>query len=255
MVYTVQLEHYWQAVISSFGSKSRFKGADVVVYPKVPLCVLNHAANIHTSADNTAALISQVEQHFKANQVPFACFRITPLTQPETFVSDLKAAGYVQEGVNQSVMTFNAAIAPQKNKEVQIQIVRNEDDVDIFNQLMISIFEIPQELENGYADFTKECMQGSWKFYLAYLDGEAVGTCALFCSGGVSGVYDVGTLPKYRGKGIGSALTLQALQDAAAIGCKMHSLQAEEGGNAECLYKKLGFTTDHTIQFFAKQLK
>ena len=56
---------------------------------------------------------------------------------------------------------------------------------------------------------------------------------------GVAGIYDMGVASKERRRGIGSALTLAALQLAASQGCAAATLNATPEG--ELLYSALGF--------------
>jgi ribosomal protein S18 acetylase RimI-like enzyme len=248
------LEDYWLQVLSSFSKPQQIEGATVTCYPKVLLPVINHAACINTQTDGTT-LITEIEELFRSKQVPFSCFRLTPLTQPATFASLLQDKDYKVEGGKQSVMIRPQTNIPKsQSSPVQIRTVANDSDVDLFGQLMTQIFEMPPQWKASFDQFTKDCIAGGWQFYRAYLEGKAVGTCALFCSGGFGGIFDVGTLPECRGQGIGSALTLRAIADSVASGNGVLTLQAETGGNAERLYQKLGFTTDHTVQFYIKQV-
>lgn len=253
MTCTQKLEFYWQTVISSFGSKTDLGNATVACYPEIPLYVLNHAANINIQPERASEFVNEIEHHFKTQKVPFACVRITPLTQPPTFINTVQAAGFRAEGGKQSVMVLNQPVLPTPSNQIEIKTVNSNADVDLFDQLMFEIFEMPKEWKTDFDNFTQECLQNGWQFYLAYLEGKAVGTAALFSAGGIGGVFDVGTLPQYRKMGIGSVLTLRALNDSVADGNQLQTLQAEAGGNAEHLYKKLGFTVDHTVQFYAKQ--
>ncbi|NIN63867.1 MAG: GNAT family N-acetyltransferase, partial [Anaerolineae bacterium] len=72
------------------------------------------------------------------------------------------------------------------------------------------------------------------------LDGETVGASRLFMGAGVAGVYAVGTLPKKRRQGIGTAMTLAALGEARRLGYRIGVLRAAE--MALGIYRRLGFT-------------
>jgi ribosomal protein S18 acetylase RimI-like enzyme len=68
------------------------------------------------------------------------------------------------------------------------------------------------------------------------------------------GIFNVGTLKEYRRRGVGTTLTLTAVSDSINEGNGLHTLQTTKGGNAERLYREIGFVTDHTISWFAKKL-
>ena len=79
------------------------------------------------------------------------------------------------------------------------------------------------------------------QMYTGFLDGEPVATSALFMSNHVAGVYNVATQDAYRRRGLGAAMTWQAVHDGANAGCLLASLQASEMGRP--VYERMGFRT------------
>lgn len=77
------------------------------------------------------------------------------------------------------------------------------------------------------------------KFYIAYLNGEAVASSMLMLSHGVAGVDMVSTIRQYQGMGIGTAMTVTPLLYAKDKGYTIGVLQASEAG--EPVYRKIGF--------------
>jgi ribosomal protein S18 acetylase RimI-like enzyme len=71
------------------------------------------------------------------------------------------------------------------------------------------------------------------------VDEQRVAGAIAFEHGGDCGIYNVGTMPHARRRGLGTALTAQLLHDARQRGCTTASLQATE--MAEHLYSELGF--------------
>ena len=84
--------------------------------------------------------------------------------------------------------------------------------------------------------------------YLARLDGEPVATATLFLGDENAAVFNVGTLPKARGKGIGSAITAHCLRDARHAGCHYALLLSSAMGAS--VYRRLGFTTQGTVAYY-----
>ena len=77
------------------------------------------------------------------------------------------------------------------------------------------------------------------RHFIAYLDGKLVGATSMITAAGVASVANVATDINYRGKGIGSALTLWPLHIAHQNGYKVAGLSASEDGVP--VYTKLGF--------------
>lgn len=77
--------------------------------------------------------------------------------------------------------------------------------------------------------------------YLGRIDGRPVATSRISIGGGVAGLYAVATLPDVRGRGIGRAMTVAALDAGRAIGLRIGVLQASDSGLP--VYRRLGFRT------------
>ena len=71
------------------------------------------------------------------------------------------------------------------------------------------------------------------------IDGQPVATARLSIGGGVAGLYTVLTLPRFRGRGIGRAMTLAALRTGQELGYRIATLQSTEEGYR--VYRRLGF--------------
>ncbi len=250
-----KLEAYWRSLILALPAGEVLDGAPFVCYPKIPLCVINHAADINLKEEKCSDLMKTAEEYFHTRGVSHVCFRVTPLTRPRSFSSTLKAAGFKAEDAQSVMVLKDPATKSELTPNLVIKQVATAKDIDVFDRLMFAIFGMPNEWKDSFDEFTRESIQSGWMFYLGYVGETPVGTCALFSSGSVGGIFNVGTLAEYRKQGIGAALTLHALTDSVAAGNLVHTLQAETGGNAERLYEKLGFRADHKIQFFTKEIR
>ena len=79
------------------------------------------------------------------------------------------------------------------------------------------------------------------RMFVGRLDGKPVGTSIAIRSGDASGVYNVGTLPIARRRGVGSAVTWAAVEAGRAWGCDTIVLQSSAVGFA--MYSAMGFRT------------
>ncbi|MXX25723.1 MAG: GNAT family N-acetyltransferase [Caldilineaceae bacterium SB0668_bin_21] len=76
--------------------------------------------------------------------------------------------------------------------------------------------------------------------YIGQIDQEVVTTATLILAGGIAGIYDLSTPPRFRGNGFASALAIQLLHHSRNHGNSHVGLQT---GDAEQFYQKLGFET------------
>lgn len=79
------------------------------------------------------------------------------------------------------------------------------------------------------------------RLFTAYLDGRPAGTSLAIRTGDASGVYNVGTLPDARRRGVGAAATWAAVAAGREWGCDTIVLQSSEMGFS--LYSAMGFQT------------
>jgi ribosomal protein S18 acetylase RimI-like enzyme len=77
------------------------------------------------------------------------------------------------------------------------------------------------------------------KLFVGYLDDEPVASSELFLTGRIAGLYSVCTRRECRERGIGSALTWTALDDARRRGIPTAVLQSSD--QARGMYTRLGF--------------
>ena len=78
-----------------------------------------------------------------------------------------------------------------------------------------------------------------WRHHVGLLDGAPVSASRVLLSHGVGMVHGVSTVPEARRRGLGTALTLSALQAARTLGYRIGILQASSLGQGP--YRRLGF--------------
>jgi GNAT superfamily N-acetyltransferase len=103
-------------------------------------------------------------------------------------------------------------------------------------------------LTNGFPeDATQPWLQALARFperarvrtFLATADEIPVATSTLFEWAGVAGLYNVGTLPEHRGRGLGTMASLAAMHAGRENGLRFGVLQASAMG--ESVYRSIGF--------------
>jgi GNAT superfamily N-acetyltransferase len=128
---------------------------------------------------------------------------------------------------------------PLPGSNVMTALVEDRRSLDAFRGVFI---------EDGMpADLANRLFSDSFatdpdvRMVVARLDDRPVGTSIAIRTGGVSGVYAVGTHPDARRRGVGTAATWAAVAAGQMWGCETIVLQSSEMGFP--LYEAMGFRT------------
>ena len=84
--------------------------------------------------------------------------------------------------------------------------------------------------------------------FTGLIDGQPVAVSSTVMAGGLAGVYAVAVVPAFRGRGIGTAMTLHAMAEGRRRGATTAVLQATEMGKP--VYEKIGFSTAFAYELF-----
>lgn len=79
------------------------------------------------------------------------------------------------------------------------------------------------------------------RFFASRIDGELAGNCELYVNGLDAQVENVGTLERFRGRGVARSVTLRAIDVARAEGAKRVFIVADDDDWPKELYARLGF--------------
>jgi len=125
--------------------------------------------------------------------------------------SDLRHQGLVAVGHPPLMLRLPGGSMPPTPDEVTIQEVTTPEGLLTFESVLIAAYPIPELAGMTPATLFGPALLGSgWRFFVATVGGETVGTSAGFVSDGIQVVEMVSTLPSHRGRGIGAALTWAA---------------------------------------------
>jgi len=128
--------------------------------------------------------------------------------------------------------------APDGDPPLEIRVVSDAESLRQYGEVIAAGFGMPPELGRAFAT-EAQLHVPDFHLYLGYVEDQPVATSALLMSHRVAGVYNVSTLPDFRRRGIGEAMTWQALREGVAAGCLMGSLQASAMGYP--VYERMGF--------------
>jgi GNAT superfamily N-acetyltransferase len=126
---------------------------------------------------------------------------------------------------------------PRFHAHITIERVTATDELNDHREALAEAFGLP-----GYVTemLLPDIPPPTMRLYVAYMGGEAVGTASLFEAAGIGGLYNLGTHPSYRRRGIASALVRHVL-DEACWECGLSDCVVQTSRTALPLFLGLGF--------------
>ena len=118
------------------------------------------------------------------------------------------------------------------------------DEMGEYTAVLADGFELPHEAFRFLAVPSAAKIAGV-TFYLAEADGVPVGTAMAAISAGLTGLYNIATLPRYRRRGYGRAITTEMLRAGFAAGAPTAYLFSSSMG--EPVYESAGFRTEEYL--------
>ena len=130
--------------------------------------------------------------------------------------------------------------------DLRIERVDGGDAVIVYNDVIATGFGMPREYLNPLDTPEFATLPGT-TLYLGFIDDVPVAISLLFVTNGIAGIYNVATVPEVRRRGIGAAMTWQAIEDGFQSGCELAYLQSSPMGLS--LYERIGFRkmSDHKM--------
>lgn len=135
--------------------------------------------------------------------------------------------------------------------EVELARVQTERDQADWLDVFLMGSKLPEPARPDFGQFLANSVaepQPVFEHFLARWQGEACAVSTLLRAGSVAGIYHVATLPAYRGRGLGTALTLAAMQSAQQAGDETAMLFATPSGCP--VYQRMGFETVSTADLY-----
>jgi ribosomal protein S18 acetylase RimI-like enzyme len=209
----------------------------------IPAADLNWVWNEKAFVTIEAGRISRIKEYYEQQALPFWWW-VYPRGQSQSVDETLNAHGFhfVQSipclAASLSTLTLKACC----RTDIAISLVKTRKDLDLWERISFSGFEMEGFAKKQYRRFVVsfEISNGSQqKLFLAYCDGNPAGTALSFFHNDTAGIYFVSTVPDYRKRGVGLAMTLTIMGYARQAGFNYCVLQSSEAGLN--VYKRAGF--------------
>lgn len=137
---------------------------------------------------------------------------------------------------------------PRVQRDISIERVDCADTLNDHRETLAEAFGLP-----GYVTemLIPDIPPPVLRLYVAYRDGQAVGTAGLFEAGGIGGIYNLGTHPGCRRRGVATALLRHAL-DEACWECGLSECVVQASRMSLPLFLSAGFEPAATCARYAE---
>lgn len=201
------------------------------VLTEVPLTFFNGIAHARIGPDEVPRIIDT----FRTVRRPFRWW-ISPDAEPQHLAGVLLANGmryaYDAPGMTADLATLRPGAPPCG------VVIERVSDLEPWLTVFIPGFNLPPEASPAWRSAYAQC-DDAWVHFVGFVDGTPAATTSLLLADDLAGVYHVVTLPPFRGRGIGAAMTAAAMQHARERGARTAVLQSSEMGLR--VYQSVGF--------------
>lgn len=204
------------------------------------------------SADANGVLWTRLSPEAADVQVPFlvdqfrfqglpATWRIDRATEPRDIPQRLEALGCepVPDGVRMGAPLASLAREMSRFPGLTVDRVRTLEELDGWFDVWTSTTTEPREPREQLYRSMDLGLRQPLQFYLARIDGEPAGIAELFLGQRAAGLYSLAVAPRFRGRGIGTALVLTPLLVARTLGYDHGVVEPTE--ESRPMFEHLGF--------------
>lgn len=221
-----------------------YDGPDMLrVYTGVPSLSFNCVVRVQLEPEEADRKIDRTHAYFDSRKVPMF-WLVVASSRPSDLRDRLVAHG-ASLVEDQPAMGIDLGELRQTHPPracLTIEHVDDEAALRRWSDAFAVCMGISGLVREGFVHMNAGAGYGGeegWRHYTAVLNREPVGVASLFLGHGVSGIQAVGTVPKVRRQGVGTAVTLAALYDALERGYRIGVLGSSE--MAHSMYEKMGF--------------
>jgi GNAT superfamily N-acetyltransferase len=217
------------------------RGESDACFAFLPIPLFNCVVRPRFSGESVDADIEAILAHARTHEVPML-WQVTPGSEPADLRARLTAHGFVcDETVPGMAIDLELLPAVDLPSGASIERVRDQETLHAYVTTLARVFEVPEELIAPLSTvfdgipFDDPTLMS----YVARVDGQVVALSTASCLAGCVGIYNVGTLPAFRGRGFGGAMTAAPLCDARERGYRIGVLTSSPV--AFSTYQRLGF--------------
>ena len=246
LVEFVALSQHWTT------ANTRVDSEIVWAISSVPSYTLNNVAGAKLPTADVDKTLEMVVALGQTKQVPIIWW-VGPSTRPNNLSQCLEEKGFIHVSTIPGMAIDLLTIDMKKPALDNLRITKVESDeaLEILSHVSAKGIDLPDYAEKGTYELLSAVAQqpnSSFNHYIGWLDNTPVAATSMLLAAEEAGIFNVVTLPEVRKRGIGSAMTCHALQEARTQGARVGVLHASPMGLG--VYKNLGFETFCEFELF-----
>ena len=212
------------------------------VWTGVPAPLFNAVLRLEADEDELEDAIDETSAWFRERRGPWSWY-VGPASRPAGLGGALQRRGFTR-ATDPPGMAAPIAGLGEYDPGVELQVARVADrrTLRAWFDVFAPSFDLSRPAARAFHDLLLEAGLGDsapMRHLVAYQATTAVATASLVPAAGVGGIYNVATRADRRGRGIGRAITLAAMHEAAALGYETAILWSTPAGLP--VYRRLGF--------------
>jgi GNAT superfamily N-acetyltransferase len=195
------------------------------------------------STDNAEEKIEASKRQATNRNVSISWW-LGPRATPGDLEIRLSTSGFMKiaEPIGMAVDLELLAPTHPAPRGIRIQEVTNDRQLHLWCDVTVPVHEFPDFAQEAWYEMYQASGYGDhsgWRHYIGLLDATPVAASSLFIGAGVASIANVSTLPNFRNRGFGAAISSFPLTEARRDGYRVGTLWSSEMG--ESVYLKLGF--------------
>ncbi len=207
--------------------------------------LLNTVSRARFPRERATTWIESTRQRFGGGRRPFSWW-VGPADYPRDLANLLQDAGFEEIAVREAMVTDPQSVNFPASTPLGLQIrpVETPEDLEAF----AAVHAATWAPEVGHDRTILDSITGrvlhpghQVRYFVGFLDGVPVATSELVVTGQVGGLYSLATLEGHRSQGVGTAMAVAPLLEAAQNGCRAVVADADELTESIC--RRLGFTS------------
>jgi GNAT superfamily N-acetyltransferase len=213
----------------------------VVTESELPCPFFNNVFSADIPQAKVETVVDDLIGRFRSRNVP--CFWWSgPANHDQRITGFLEERGF-EKAFEAAAMALSLADLPTGQSGVaEVIEIESEGQMADWSRICTAAFGFDDALSGWWHElFTSIPFGGMTQLhhFLATVDGEPVGTASAFIEDGVVGLATVGVREEHRRRGIGTVLTLTALEATRRLGCRLGVLFSSP--MATSMYEAMGF--------------